>query len=270
MGNNKQRKSKSGAKPKQDLDSRAHNTLPETKKELNETTTTSQPEESVSAESIEDTTSVNHPNHQQQQQQQPQIPPHSTPTLPSTQQHHQAQHQNQPSTASPEDSFTPAPVPPPAPQQQLPLPYSTTTTTTTTTSKDLRQSSHYLPPPPQHYQATPSAPHNLSHPPGYIQNPVTTRTPTSGAAAAAGGGHWSWSDAPNLSGGRYVYSPAAGTEKASREAHKYDDGGGGYGDGDWGGGLGWMWEGVKGWAGTVGERLVEVEEGVWRWVNSRT
>ncbi|KAI1946050.1 hypothetical protein LOZ62_003528, partial [Ophidiomyces ophidiicola] len=248
MGNNKQRKSKSGAKPKQDLDSRADNTLPETKKELNEATTTSQPEESVSTESIEETvsSSANYPD-----QQQSQIPPHSTPALPSTQQqlpqqhHHQAQHPNQPSTASPEHSFTPAP-------QQQPNPRHFTIATTT--SKDPRQSSHYLPPPPQHHQATPSAPqHNLSHPPGYIQNPVATRTPTTGAAAAGGGGHWSWSDAPNLSGGRYVYSPAAGTERASREAHKYDDDGGGYGDGDWGAGLGWMWEGVKGWAGTVGE-----------------
>ncbi|EEP77159.1 predicted protein [Uncinocarpus reesii 1704] len=130
------------------------------------------------------------------------------------------------------------------------------------------------------------APHSLEHPPGYMQNaaaisqppPPPPPPPPTTTTIPSTAGHWTWSDSPNLSGGRYVYSSSppsptaspypgtnAATTAASQAAHRYDiSANDQWGDGgdDWG--VGWVWEGAKNWGMAVGNRLVEAEEGVWR------
>lgn len=170
---------------------------------------------------------------------------------------------------------------------------------------------------------------DLSHPPGYIQNPAVlssappTAAPvpppptlaatlpsslprTSGSSDGRSNsnrvGHWYWSDAPNLSGGRYVYSESSSPAPSSSAAFPprastlsaapgmyvtpqydlsndsfgiagpaYSSGGEGERDGEedeWG--VGWVWEEAMNWGRAMGNRLAEMEEGVWRWVNRRT
>ncbi|KMU89890.1 hypothetical protein CIHG_07573 [Coccidioides immitis H538.4] len=205
--------------------------------------------------------------------------------------HNACQRQN--SHLNPTDRYRPNPAPLP---------------TSTSTKPHSTQSPPPPPPPPPksqpHMSIPPSIPqaerHNLEHPPGYIQNsaaislppPPPPQPPTPSST-----GHWYWSDAPNLSGGRYVYSascsPApvpspypgtsAETSLASRAAHRYDlsendqfgNGGAGYDDSGWGAGNAgyewgeWAWEGAKNWGRAMGNRLAEAEEGVWRWVNRK-
>ncbi|WEW55335.1 hypothetical protein PRK78_000764 [Emydomyces testavorans] len=130
---------------------------------------------------------------------------------------------------------------------------------------------------------------NLEHPPGYIQNTAAISADHHHHHHDHGHdhGHWRWSDAPNLAGGRYVYSSSSSSSvsmlAAARDAQRCDiaendqfgisgPDDGGVGDDGWGWvvGAGWVWEGAKSWGRSVGSRLAEAEEGVWRWVNRKT
>lgn len=58
-----------------------------------------------------------------------------------------------------------------------------------------------------------------------------------------------------------------------RDEYPYDGTGHGGGGGGEDGPAEWMtdaWETTMGWARTAGQKLVQAEEGVWRWVNART
>lgn len=110
-----------------------------------------------------------------------------------------------------------------------------------------------------------------------------TMKPEYNFAALGMGGRWVWDPAPGEAGGRYVYEHdygggsgsggarggGAGYGQHQSQRHRY---GGGH-DGDEDDGI-WpdtgVWESTKSWMRTAGSKLVEAEEGVWRWVNSRT
>jgi hypothetical protein len=108
--------------------------------------------------------------------------------------------------------------------------------------------------------------HSLEHPPGYRQNPnincppgaLSQRRGYSYSEGGGGGGRWRWDDAPGGAGGRYEYTDDDDDD---------DDGGGGGDADDWpGSGL---WDATLSWASTMGLKLQDAEEGIWRWVNSK-
>ncbi|KAM5450957.1 hypothetical protein MaudCBS49596_004067 [Microsporum audouinii] len=118
---------------------------------------------------------------------------------------------------------------------------------------------------------------NLEHPPGYRQNPAIAQPSAATLAAADGtefidGSHLGmrqvWDPAPGEAGGRYVYEydffgdgSREGGEVGQRQQAQDDEW-------IWDSAAG-MWETTVSWMKSAGEKMAEVEEGVWRWVNGR-
>ncbi|EEH39350.1 hypothetical protein PAAG_08619 [Paracoccidioides lutzii Pb01] len=177
-------------------------------------------------------------------------------------------------------------IPPPPKPGQIPS-QPTTHTTTPPSTQPTHTQTQTQPPPSQQ---------SLSHPPGYIQNPsisapidpfhkhsypdgaarrynykYTTNSSTTPAFPVSGGsqptatttatavaspngvrGRWRWDDAPGGAGGRYEYVT---------DGREEDD------EGSWT--AAGIWRSTVDLAKTAGNKLAEVEEGVWRWVNQR-
>lgn len=118
---------------------------------------------------------------------------------------------------------------------------------------------------------------NLEHPPGYRQNPAIAQPSAATLAAADGtefidGSHLGmrqvWDPAPGEAGGRYVYEydffgdgSREGGDVGQRQQAQDDEW-------IWDSAAG-MWETTVSWMKSAGEKMAEVEEGVWRWVNGR-
>ncbi|EFQ98050.1 hypothetical protein MGYG_01088 [Nannizzia gypsea CBS 118893] len=115
---------------------------------------------------------------------------------------------------------------------------------------------------------------NLEHPPGYRQNPAIAQPSlaTLAADSAAFGADESpyfgmrqvWDPAPGEAGGRYVYQYDFFGEEEERNVHV-----GGEEEWLWNSAAG-AWEATVSWMKSAGERMAEAEEGIWRWVNSRS
>ncbi|EZF28991.1 hypothetical protein H101_07321 [Trichophyton interdigitale H6] len=115
---------------------------------------------------------------------------------------------------------------------------------------------------------------NLEHPPGYRQNPAIAQpSPATLAADGAGfgtgeGPHFGmrqvWDPAPGEAGGRYVYQYDFFGDDEGRDGQVADEG-----EWLWNSAAG-AWETTLSWMKSAGERMAEAEEGIWRWVNSRS
>ncbi|KAK2739868.1 hypothetical protein FQN57_006444 [Myotisia sp. PD_48] len=204
-----------------------------------------------------------------------QIPPASFPVAAastntqSTNRKHPALHaSHDPMTQNPPEPIpskpSPASIPPPPTTAQLREARRTNTVATMAPSPTIPYSTY----------------NNLQHPPGYIQNPTITQpdqelhVPSSGPPYGSepvgmGRGKYVWDPAPGEAGGRYVYE----FDDKNGQALGYNGQSGRGEDGEgWGLNevVGGVWESTVSLAKMAGSKLVQVEEGVWRWVNSRS
>ncbi|EGD84151.1 hypothetical protein H112_07844 [Trichophyton rubrum D6] len=173
------------------------------------------------------------------------------------------------------------PIPPPPKASEMHL-YKASTTTTKPPSAHIDTQTHaqhhHIQTLPQQHQRSASNHSNklpnLEHPPGYRQNPAIAQpSPATLAADGAGfgtgeGPHFGmrqvWDPAPGEAGGRYVYQYDFFGDDEDRDGQAADDS-----EWLWNSAAG-AWETTLSWMKSAGERMAEAEEGIWRWVNSRS